>query len=207
VIDPVATIGISIFCCKPADDEAFVIDAAARQLPHHGIVADLFGDDIPCAGQRRFGICHIVVDKTLGQLHWIRPFVLRQQRFCQRLQSHLSGHRRPGAPLGLEWTVDILYLLEGGRCPELGIQVGRELALRFDFRPHGGFSGFQLAEVVQPGLDLAQLLFIKPAGGFLAVAGDKGHGCTIVQQFDSSSDLGWAEFKFGGDGGGEHRDR
>ena len=57
----------------------------------------------------------------------------------------------------------------------------------------------QLAQVLQAFGEGAQLGVVQPAGGFFAVAGDKGHGGAVVEQGDGGFDLGRGGGEFGGE--------
>jgi hypothetical protein len=74
-----------------------------------------------------------------------------------------------------------------GAASNRGAQRGRQLALLVNALEHGGAALFQLAQVGQAGLQLAQLDVVQPVGGLLAVAGDEGHRGPAVQQLDGSA--------------------
>jgi hypothetical protein len=58
---------------------------------------------------------------------------------------------------GLVGQVQVFQLLLGGRGLDGGAQLGRELALFLDALEHRRAAVFQLAQVAQTGLQLAQL--------------------------------------------------
>ncbi len=60
-------------------------------------------------------------------------------------------------------------------------------AMLFDDR---GAPILELAQVGQALVERAQLRVVEPAGGFLAIAGDEGHGGLVVEQRDRGVDLG-----------------
>ena len=73
------------------------------------------------------------------------------------------------------------------------LALGHHLALLSDAVRDGGASILELAEV-SPGTlgERAQLRVVEAAGGFLAIAGDKGDGGLVVQQGDRRVYLGHA---------------
>jgi len=74
-------------------------------------------------------------------------------------------------------------------------QNRRHLALFFDRRDDRAATFFQLAQLAQALFQQAQLDVIEATGGFLAVAGDKWHGRTFVEQGDGGGNL----CRFGGE--------
>src|ERR1019366_1144185 len=69
---------------------------------------------------------------------------------------------------------------------DLRLQFRREFALLRNRRQHRLAPVFQLAEVFQLLLDVADLHFVEIAGGLLAVARNERHGGAPVEQFDDS---------------------
>ena len=57
----------------------------------------------------------------------------------------------------------------------------------------------QLAQVLQAFGEGTELRIVQAAGGFFAVAGDKGYGCAVVEQGDGGFDLGGGGGEFGGE--------
>jgi hypothetical protein len=110
-----------------------------------------------------------------------------------------AGDHALGAALGLEGQVQVFQLLLGGRGLDGGAQFRRQLALLVDALEHRGAAVFQLAQVGQAGLQLAQLDVVQAVGGLLAVAGDEGHGGAAVEQVDGGLDLGRPGLQLGGD--------
>jgi hypothetical protein len=92
--------------------------------------------------------------------------------------------------------VEVFELLLGRGGLDGGAQLRRELALLVDAFEHGGAAVFQLAQVGQAGLQLAQLDVVEAVGGFLAVAGDEGHGRATIEQLHRGFDLGGANLEF-----------
>src|SRR5690606_16128521 len=113
-----------------------------------------------------------------------------QQRFGQGNQSGLGRDLRlVAAPL----LVGQLPVFQPALV--LRLQAGlqqfrRHLALLLDRRNDRGAPVFQFAQVTQAFLQQAQLDVVQPAGGFLAVARDEGHGRALVEQGDGGGNLG-----------------
>jgi hypothetical protein len=82
----------------------------------------------------------------------------------------------------LERQVQVFQLLLGRRGGDGPAQRVGELALLVNRFQHGRAPVFQLAQVGEAVFEFAQLDVVQPAGGFLAVAGDEGHGSAAVKQ-------------------------
>ena len=95
-----------------------------------------------------------------------------------------------GLALGLVGPVEVLQRLQRGRGVQLGRQLVGQLALRVDLGLDGLAALGQLAQVLQPRLDLADLHLVQPAGDLLAVAGDEGDRVAVVEELDRGGDLG-----------------
>ena len=68
-------------------------------------------------------------------------------------------------------------------------ELGRQLALLLDALEDRRAALLELAQIGQPLLERAQLGVVEPAGGFLAVARDEGHGGLVVEQGDGGVHL------------------
>jgi hypothetical protein len=86
------------------------------------------------------------------------------------------------------------------RSPRAGVA---QLALLVDAGEDRRAALFQLAQVAQPGFEIAQLGVVQPAGDFLAVAGDERHRRAFVEQRDGGADLRRCGADLGGDGLGD----
>jgi hypothetical protein len=64
---------------------------------------------------------------------------------------------------------------------------------------HFGAARFEVAQILKALGEAADLLFVEAAGGFLAVAGDEGHGIAGVEQRNGADRLFEAEAEFGGE--------
>ena len=84
---------------------------------------------------------------------------------------------------------------------DLRAQVGRELALLFDGAQHLVLAGFEVAQVGQALVQIAQRRIVDAAGGLLAVAGDERDGVPLVYEVDDGRDLRGGQVQLSGDGG------
>ena len=158
----------------------------ARALERRGRVRDpLLRIDI--GGRRLFG-------------HELR---ILQQVAGERLEPGFPGDLRPGAPLRLVGQIQIFEpRLRVGGVERRG-ELRRELPLRRDALDDRRAPILELAQVRQPLVERAQLRVVEPAGRFLAVAGDEGHGGFVVEQRDRGLDLRHAHLKLVSDSSGD----
>ncbi|MDT4837689.1 hypothetical protein FQZ97_714280 [compost metagenome] len=133
----------------------------------------------------------------------------------QRFQAGFAGDLGARAALGLVRRVQVFEALLGIGGADLLLQFGRELALLRNGFKNGPAALFEFAQIPQAHFQVAQHGIVQATGGFLAVAGDEGHGGAVVQQFHRRGDLGGARFELGGelrddagvvDAGGDVRD-
>ena len=66
VVDAVAPFGVDLLARPLAGNEAIAAKRCRARLPRRRIVADLLGDDVARAGQRRLDIGHLVGDELRG---------------------------------------------------------------------------------------------------------------------------------------------
>ena len=109
---------------------------------------------------------------------------MRQEQIGEGAQSGFLGDFRFGASLRLIGEIDVLEPALGVGRQDRRLESVRELALfanRFeDRRP----PLLQLAQIVQPLLERAQLRVVEGAGRFFAIARDKRHrGAAIEQRY------------------------
>jgi len=181
-----------------------------------GVFRVALGQDVARAVERGLG----VVDRGLGVqvLGGQRGGIagrIGQDGVGQRFQAGFARDLGAGAALGLVRRVQVFQALLGVGGADFLLQFGRELALlrnRFEDR---AAALFEFAQISQADFQVAQHGIVQAAGGFLAVAGDEGHGGAVVQQFHRRGDLGGARAEFGGelrddagvvDAGGDVRD-
>jgi len=169
-----------------AGHAAFRHHHAADRLAEFGVFADPFGGDVARAFERigRRPHAFFFADEGRGKLGQRTVIRLVPEELRQRLESLFAGNGRLGAPLGFERQVEVFEfrLLHRGCDP--GLQFRGEFPLAGNGFENRGAAILQFAEIFQLLLDFADQHFVEVARGFLAVAGDEGHGCAGVQQFD-----------------------
>ena len=110
--------------------------------------------------------------------------LLREDLVCQRLEPFFPGNGRARAAFGAEGTVDILQLgqrlcvVNGARKP-----VG-EFFLRLDCGSDFAAPLVEIAQILQPLLQLTQRRVVHAAMLLLAVARDEGNGVALVNERD-----------------------
>src|SRR5439155_21338274 len=68
-------------------------------------------------------------------------------------------------------------------------QLGGEASLCLDALEDGLLAVVQLAEEADAGLDLADHVFVEPAGPLLAIASDERDGIAVIEQLHHTLDL------------------
>ena len=94
----------------------------------------------------------------------------RQNFLGQRLEPALAGDRGQRLLLGLERQIEVFQPLGAVGGVDLRGQLGRELALDSIDRRIVCFRSANMPQPADAGLDLADLLFVQPAGLVLAIA-------------------------------------
>jgi hypothetical protein len=89
--------------------------------------------------------------------------------------------------------------LLGGGGPYGPAQFVAEFALLLERGQDGRAPFFQLAQIEQAFIQITQVRIVQVTGGLLAIARDKGHGRTFIEQRYSSSNLMRPDSKFLGD--------
>ena len=171
-------------------------DAAARphQLTQRTNEVAVLGKPLDQNGartlQRRSGIGHLLVgvdECGAGRLRVILRVC--QQQVGEWPQSGLLGDLSFGASLRLIGQIDVLEppLAVGGQYSRL--EGGIELALFADRVEDDGASFLQLAQIMQPLFERAQLCVVQRAGCLLAIARNKRHRRTTIEQRHGGFDL------------------
>ena len=119
---------------------------------------------------------------------------IAQQRRGERLEAGFPRDLRLRPPLGLVGQVQIFEPRLGIRGGDRPVQLGRELALLLDALADRGAPLVELAKVVQPFLERAELGVVESAGGFLPVARDERNGGPGVEERDGGLGLGRREW-------------
>ena len=180
------------------------------QLLHQGrVFGPALGQDVAHTiehGQRGREIgARLAVVQGGGRLAEGLGLLVRVQRgVCkqlvgQRLDAEFLGDLSLGAALLLEGQVDVLQLLLGRRIGNGQAQRIGQLALLVDGLEHRAPAVFQLAQIAQAFVELAQLRVVQAAGHFLAVAGDERNRGSAIKQFDRSTHLLRLDIQFCGD--------
>ena len=169
----------------------------AQRAHQRGVLGPALGQQVAHAVEHRerIGETGIGVDEGGGLGVRIQRRV-GEQLVGQRLEAGLAGDHALGAALLLERQVEVFQLLLGRRGGDGLGQRGRELALLVDALEHRGAAVFQLAQVGQTRLELAQLRVVEVVGDFLAIAGDERHRRATVQQRHRRVDLCGADLQF-----------
>ena len=107
------------------------------------------------------------------------------------------------AALGAVGLVEVFELGARVGAEKPLAQLGRELALLLDRGEDRGAALFERAQTLPLGVDLAQLLFVQPAGALLAVARDERDRVARVQQLDRRRHVGQAQPELPGDACGQ----
>ena len=195
----------------PGHDGRAPFAAFPDELPQSadelGIFGELLHQDPARALERRGRVRDPLLRIDIGGRGIFRHETrILQQAASERLEPGLPGDLRPRAPLRLVRQIQIFEpRLRVGGVEHRG-ELRRELPLRRDALDDGRAPILELAQVRQPLGERAQLRVVEPAGCFLAVAGDEGHGGFVVEQRDRGLDLGHAHLKLVSDspGDGDH---
>ena len=148
------------------------------------MVADRLGDNIARPGQGILDRRDLVVEEGCCQSRRSPARVPVQDQVGQRLQALLAGDAGAGAALGFVGGIRSSSSVRRGSCVDLRRAVLRSACPALRWRP-GRSRGARPGRGASPGRShLAQLFLVQPAGRFLAVAGNKGHGVAGVEQFD-----------------------
>jgi hypothetical protein len=155
-------------------DQRLFLHDLAQTAQQTGVFAQFFDQDIARAVQRILLGRDSLGDIGLRQ-HGRIGGAVGKDGTQQRLQPVFAGDHRLGAPLGFERKIKVLEHRFGVRPGNrAGERVG-QLALRCDLGQNAGAALFQIAQIVQPLGQLAQLRIVKPACDLFAIARDKGH--------------------------------
>jgi hypothetical protein len=155
-----------------------------------GVFAKALDQDGAGTVERARHIRHLLVGIDVAGRDGLRIVLrLRQQKLGQRLEAGLPGDLGLGPALRLVRQIDVFQpsLAVGGKDGRL--QRGIELALFTDRIEDRGAAGLELAQIVQPLLQRAQLRVVEPAGDFLAVPRHERHGGAAIKQRHGRLDL------------------
>ena len=182
--------GVLLAVAHPGDHPAPRPHLLAQGPDQVGVFGEALHQDGAGAVQRGGGVGHafVGIDVRRGGGLW---FLARigEQPLGQRFQPGLPGDLRLGPALRLKRQVEVLQPGLGVDRHNLRLELVVELALLADRVQDRRAALLELAQIVQPLLQGAQLRVVQPAGGFLAVPGDERHGGPTVEQPDSGAHL------------------
>ncbi len=118
---------------------------------------------------------------------------LHDDHVGERLQARLARLLRARHALLAEGLVQVLHALQLRGFADLGLKLGRELALCVDEQKHVLFALLKVAQIRKALVERAQRHVVHATRGFLAVARDKGDGVAFVDQRDGGLDVGGLE--------------
>ena len=117
--------------------------------------------------------------KGRGLLQWVERGV-GPEAVGQGFKPGFARHHALGAALLFEGQIQVFQGLFGLGQGNGFAQSGREFALLVDGFDHGRAAVFELAQIRQPGFELAQLNVVEPTRGLFAITRDEGHGGPTV---------------------------
>ena len=156
-----------------------------------GPLAKVFRQNVADAEKRvcRGGDLVVGVDKIAGPRVQIGGGRIGGQNFVgQRLELPLPGERGQRLLLGLERQIEIFQPLDAVGGVDRAGQFGGQLPLAVDRPEDRLLSLGQLPQPADAGLNLADLLFLQPAGLVLAIADDERNRVAAIQQADNAFD-------------------
>ena len=160
----------------------FLVDPP-HPAAQRGIVGHPLGDDVAGSGQRV-----VRVGDFLLRIDILRCLVRRigglvgEQPVGQRFESLLLRLGRAGDSLRTERREDVLQHRHRQRGIDLLLQLGREQVAFFQRLEDRNAATIEFGKLHHPVAHRLDLHFVERAGGFLAVAGNEGHGRAFCQQ-------------------------
>ena len=170
-------------------------------IPHPSpggfILAEPFGDDVASPGQGFFRRCHPLFGIDVGRSLDVGVHgPLIKKASGQRLQSLFPGNGGPGPAFGPEGQINILQNGQGLGGLDFLLQGLRELPSFLHGLENGLPALVQLQELTHPIPDRGHGHLIQGPGGFLPVAGDKGHRGPVVQEVGRGFNLSGGQTQF-----------
>ena len=123
---------------------------------------------------------------------------VREKLLCERLQPRFLRNGRARAALALIGRIEVFKLLLGLCLQKALLQSIIELPLSINCGKDCLSTIIKLSEIHKTLFERPQLCIRESAGHFLAVAGDKRHGCAFVEKSDGRFHLGGARRNFFG---------
>ena len=182
--------GFSLAIADPRGEASARPHLLAQRADEIGVLGEPLDQNGARTVKRGGHVRHLLfgVDESGGGR--LRLFLrVRQQQVGERLQSGFLGDLGLGASLRLIGEIDVL------KAPlAVGSQYGRleggiELALLADRVEDDRAPFLQLAQIMQPLFERAQLRVVQRAGRLLAIARDERHRRTTIEQSHGGFDL------------------
>ena len=166
-----------------------------------GVVAHAFGDDVACTskGDIHIGYAFFRADILGGFSLRIGSGLLGEDQISQRFKPLLLRDHRARAALRTVWLINIFQPRQRISRSDIGFEFFREQIAFFERLDDGIAALVEFGEADEAFADGRDGDFIERAGGFLAVAGDKGHGRAFGKKSGGGKDLTRLNFEFGGD--------
>ena len=169
-------------------DQGLLLHDLPQAPQQGGVFTKLFGQNIARTGQRVLLGWHGFGQITLRQ-HGRIGSAVGKDRAQQRFQPVFAGDHGLGSPLGLEGQIQVFKHGLGVCAGDGAGQCVSQFALSGYFRKDARAPFFQIAQIVQPFRQPAQLRIVKAACHLFAIARDEGHGIATIQQCDRGGDL------------------
>ena len=172
---------------------------ASAFSPSGAVFADPLGDDVPGSTQGVFGYFHpqFRID-VLNSFKVDVKILLVPEVQSQGFQSLFPGDGGPSAPLGPVGQIDVLQGRHGcGREDGLPQFLGQQPPL-FQGSQDGLPPVPEFPKLRQAVPNAGDSHLIQAGGSLLAVAGNKGHGSSIVQQANGGLHLPLGQLKLSG---------
>ena len=140
----------------------------------------LFGRVVTGLGRLGGNVCGGRVERSRAVL----GRDLHDDHVGERLEPRLASLLRARLPLLAVGLVEVLDALELRGGANLGLELGRELALDVDEDDHILFALFEITQVGKAVAQGAKRDVVHTARGFLAIARDEGNRVALVDEVD-----------------------
>jgi len=187
---------ILLLGCHAGGEDPLLGGEPADEGAGRSILGQPLGKDVAGPVEGRMGVRHPLfrVDEGEGGLFRRAGLqLLQKDQLGQRFQSPLPGNGRLGAALRLVGEVEVLQhgLLPAGL--DFRGQLRGQLPLLGDGGKHGLLAAGKLGVVFEQVGQIADLHFVQLAGLLLAVTGDEGDGCPLLEELDGAPHLAGGE--------------
>ncbi len=173
----------------------------AEQFADIGVLGDPLCANVPRPRQRSVDVRHVLLHadeaSRVGRRHTRKG--LRPDEIGERLEAAFHRHDGARSPLRSKRQIEILDLRLAGRTPDLGLELGRQLALVRNLRQHALDALVQLEQVSTPLLDRSDRDFVEAVRRLLAIARDERDGRPVGEQLNHRRDTARRQRELGGD--------